>query len=627
MVDVGGMPVPLTASVDQSSATNSGDAAVYDAFISYARKDREFVEHLVAELKKRLPKIALAVDTESILPAEDWSDRIEALIEGSLCVLFVVSPNSLASIECGREIDKAQVRNKRFVPVLFQSVDMAQVPKVVMPFNFIDFAKTDNFSDNVNKVVQALRLDSEWRKEHTQLLMRARIWDEGGRDRGSLLRGQDLESTVTHWQKLKELDPQPIKLQDQFVTASTREELRRRRIQRTVWGSGASALLVILSWLGWSLATTPAEAWMPTDLQSHEVVDAALIERDGVVTLAVQLAYHVGSMDDDSGGRGEIRIVEMKFSGHITDCIGHRVDEAGSTPVEPCSEFPTSGHLLAKLRAVLGPDSHGGEDYRPWDSLISTALRSERADDELDARNLENQLARILPMQLQMPNLDVDYPRVFRLDEAEYLAFVAVNQGFVQLGAVPAYTSDSGVTWHHSALDERFTAHGFSDVTRAGSTLFATALDTREPGGGDGTLGGLFASTDASATWKRVGLPEILDGWGAFYSVRACVTDPKLIALSSGPETTGETRPPGVPGVRLSEDGGTTWTRLAAGFSVPNKSLIRIIGVSTHGEVVAIVRQDDRNSVPGTGKPSGKLALWRPLNLLERLRRSYGISF
>jgi hypothetical protein len=601
---------------------------VYDAFVSYARKDTGTVERLVSALKERWPAIELAVDTEAILPAEQWADKIGDLIDSSLCVLFVVSPSSITSIECGREVEKAEQRNKRVVPVVVEAVDVARVPKAVAAFNFIDLVAPERFEKGVDDVVLALRLDSEWRREHTQLLMRARDWNDGGRDRGGLLRGRDLRSAIARWQAIDGLDPKPTALQSAFVAESEKEDRRRSRNRRAGWGAGAMFVLAVLGWLGWALATTPTHAWMQTDLQSREVVDAAIIDQGHAPRIAIQAAYHVGSMDDDSGGRAEIRMLELDLAGRVLDCAAYPRDEGGVGTPARCNDFPSSGGLVAKLvGAGLGSDELGDEAPDPWSVLAPSGPGNERIDAARDVQETAQAWIQALRESRREAAPKLEDTKVFCLGRTEWIVFATVSRGYEQAGTLTAITGDDGRTWRVSPLLNQLTASGMSDVTRSGAGLFATALDSRVPGSSDGTLGGVFFSSDGGASWRRVELMAPLDDWGAFYSVRASAGNPSFLAVASAPDTRTRSRPDGVPGVLLSEDGGASWKRLADGLSVPSKSLIRIAGVSARGEVVAVVYQDDQQSVPSVGKPRGRVTVWRPLSVLERLRMNYGVAF
>ena len=71
-------------------------------FISYSRKDKDFVHRLDESLKSRGREAW--VDWEDIRPTEEWMQAIYAAIEGADTFVFVLTPDSVASDVCGREI-------------------------------------------------------------------------------------------------------------------------------------------------------------------------------------------------------------------------------------------------------------------------------------------------------------------------------------------------------------------------------------------------------------------------------------------------------------------------------------------------------------------------------------------
>ena len=87
-----------------------------EVFISYSRKDKEFVRRLDEALKSRGREAW--VDWEDIRPTEEWMQAIYAAIEGADTFVFVLTPDSVASVVCSREIGHAAAHNKRMVPIV-----------------------------------------------------------------------------------------------------------------------------------------------------------------------------------------------------------------------------------------------------------------------------------------------------------------------------------------------------------------------------------------------------------------------------------------------------------------------------------------------------------------------------
>ena len=87
------------------------DAKVEDAaktqsevrvFISYSRKDIGFADRLEAALKAR--GFEPLIDRTEIYAFEDWWQRIKALIGTADTIVFILSPDSVASSICGKEV-------------------------------------------------------------------------------------------------------------------------------------------------------------------------------------------------------------------------------------------------------------------------------------------------------------------------------------------------------------------------------------------------------------------------------------------------------------------------------------------------------------------------------------------
>ena len=92
-----------------------------DVFISYSRRDLEFVRRLDASLVARGKDVW--VDWQDILPTAEWLEEVFEGIESSDNFLFVISPDSLTSEVCTRELGHALEQRKRLVPVLHRDAD------------------------------------------------------------------------------------------------------------------------------------------------------------------------------------------------------------------------------------------------------------------------------------------------------------------------------------------------------------------------------------------------------------------------------------------------------------------------------------------------------------------------
>ena len=228
-----------------------------DLFISYSRKDKDFVRRLDESLKSRGREAW--VDWEDIRPTEDFMQAIYAAIEGADTFVFVLTPDSVASVVCGREIAHAAAHNKRMVPIVARDVNAETVPEALAKLNWIFCRESDDFAKAVDTLISAFDTDLDWVHAHTRLLTRAIEWENKGKNNSFVLRGDDLRG-AEQWlaQAGTDKERQPTMLQTEYIIASRRAETRRQRTIRT-WVSVAAVIAIILaSWA--TIAATRATA-------------------------------------------------------------------------------------------------------------------------------------------------------------------------------------------------------------------------------------------------------------------------------------------------------------------------------------------------------------------------------
>ena len=210
----------------------SGDQQVprsEEVFISYSRKDKEFVRRLDEELKRRDREAW--VDWEGIPPGDTWEKTIYGAIEATHTFIFVLTPDSIASEVCGKEIAHAAANNKRLVPIVHRDVAADRVPKSLGELNWIFCRESDDFEEATDTLIRALDTDLKWVRAHTRLLTRAIEWDANGRNNSFVLRGEDLRS-AERWlaEAGAQKERQPTALQTEYIIASRKAAARRQRI-------------------------------------------------------------------------------------------------------------------------------------------------------------------------------------------------------------------------------------------------------------------------------------------------------------------------------------------------------------------------------------------------------------
>ncbi|RJP49532.1 MAG: TIR domain-containing protein [Anaerolineaceae bacterium] len=218
-------------------------------FISYSRKDIDFADKIVQALAENA--LDTWIDWKSIPKGENWEHEIYRGIEQADAFLFLISPDSVASVMCSKEIDHAVKNGKRILPIVVRDAD----PKIIHPEiskrNWI-FCREgqDDFNKAIEETRKTIRTDYEWLKYHTELQVKALKWEQK-KDNSRLLRGKELREAE---QQLAEVvaqeDPQLTKVQREYILASQRSEVRQRRQITTSLGFGLAivALLAIIAW-------------------------------------------------------------------------------------------------------------------------------------------------------------------------------------------------------------------------------------------------------------------------------------------------------------------------------------------------------------------------------------------
>ncbi len=220
-----------------------------DAFISYSRSDRTFVARLHDALAAHGRDTW--VDWESIPLTAEWMAEIEAGIDAADAFVFVVSPDSVASEVCGRELAHAVHRQKRLIPIVCREVAPAAVPPSLAALNWVFCRQSDDFDQAIERLIAAMDLDLARVRLHTRLLVRSVEWERTRRDGSRLLRGRDLREAEQWLLESGERAPGPTPLQTDYLVASRRGETTRQRVTvgSLAFGLVVALALAALAWL------------------------------------------------------------------------------------------------------------------------------------------------------------------------------------------------------------------------------------------------------------------------------------------------------------------------------------------------------------------------------------------
>ncbi|MBI3158808.1 MAG: TIR domain-containing protein [Chloroflexi bacterium] len=245
------------------------------AFISYSRKDTDFARRLHARLGE--DGLDLWADWERIPITANWMAEITGAIEQADSFIFIISPDSLVSEYCIKELRIAVENNKRMVPVLHRMPrrpQMKTLPHELSAHQWVYIRPEDDFEQSVGNMLAALTTDLEWVKAHTRLQERALEWNRKSRDVSFLLRGSDLEQAEA-WlgSASAERKPSPTRLQTEFILASRQQETARQRslFFATAVGLALTAVLAVAALFAWREAEQQARIALSRQLAAQSL--------------------------------------------------------------------------------------------------------------------------------------------------------------------------------------------------------------------------------------------------------------------------------------------------------------------------------------------------------------------
>ncbi len=245
-------PTPLQKAFITESL-HQPPAASLDVFISYSRADSDLARQLNDELQMRGKTTWF--DQESIASGADFQQEINRGIESADNFLFIISPRSINSPYCADEVEYAAKLNKRFITILYQEVNTAQLHPELAKVQWIDFRqKEGEFYAHLNQLLRTLDTDREYIRNHTKWLRRAIEWKNYGNSNDLLLRGSEFAIADNWFQEAHQGKKQPAvtELQTKFIQSSrngieaaAKEE--KMRLVRLRLGLGVMTVVAIVA--------------------------------------------------------------------------------------------------------------------------------------------------------------------------------------------------------------------------------------------------------------------------------------------------------------------------------------------------------------------------------------------
>jgi WD40 repeat protein len=201
-----------------------------NVFISYSRKDLSAAEGLRDRLIA--DGFSAHLDQHDILPGEPWQDRLAALIRTADSVVFLLSPDSVASPICDWEVNEAERLGKRILPVVIRDPDPDTVPGRLKRLNYIFLRGTTEAETGLARLSAALLTDIQWVREHTRLGVLAADWDRASHATELLLRGSALSAAELWVSQPASGGLTPTELHRAFIAAGRKGEQARTEAER-----------------------------------------------------------------------------------------------------------------------------------------------------------------------------------------------------------------------------------------------------------------------------------------------------------------------------------------------------------------------------------------------------------
>lgn len=270
----------------------SSSPARNELFISYSRKNREFVLAFTKALQER--GHAVWIDLDEIPPSAEWWDEIRRGIDAAHTFVPIITPESQSSAVCTLEMHYAIANNKRIIPVMHVepsraevlgniaaiqptgflaeivgSLDLLAVARanlqIVEKTNWIRMRPQDDPDAALQQFLTLIDTDLSRVRLHSRLHVRALDWLERERDRSLLIEGTELREAQAWLRQYGDQPPIATAQQREFIEASAaaeqetiateerrkqeliaagdRAERQRRRAQTAVLSAVATAII------------------------------------------------------------------------------------------------------------------------------------------------------------------------------------------------------------------------------------------------------------------------------------------------------------------------------------------------------------------------------------------------
>jgi TIR domain-containing protein len=133
-------------------------------FISYSRKDRDFMERLQDSLTKS--SFSTWVDVRNILGGRAWKSEINIALEDCKAMILIISPEAMKSEYVKIEWEFFINNKKALIPVLWKSTE---IPHPICDIQYIDFRSLNNYDASFEKLSHDLEQHEIYANVHSNI--------------------------------------------------------------------------------------------------------------------------------------------------------------------------------------------------------------------------------------------------------------------------------------------------------------------------------------------------------------------------------------------------------------------------------------------------------------------------
>jgi CRP-like cAMP-binding protein len=129
-------------------------------FVSYSRKDQEFVKRLMKDLKQQLKEdgIRLWFDQVDILPGKDWDESVAEALKKTTAMLLIMSGHAAKSQNVKSEWSYCLTKGKVIVPVLIDKE--CEIPFRLQNYHYIElvgYSNEQEYQTGLTRITQSIR--------------------------------------------------------------------------------------------------------------------------------------------------------------------------------------------------------------------------------------------------------------------------------------------------------------------------------------------------------------------------------------------------------------------------------------------------------------------------------------